>query len=611
MQLFSLKLLRCLAFFLAPLVLSAAAQAGQCLKDSKQISLRGVETESAVRINEYLCRSNSGNFEGLKVEFHRLNSLTASMVLTGRLVPQMEAIFGNAQVRQNSIYKQYIDLIEKFGVPFDRGWGAIELSVGERAGGHESSPEPVTVKSDEGGPTGNQELAEKYNGVRYLDSEFGLDIPLPKVAQEFVVTDKWPRGFNFEYPKWDDVSEISSESVIAETSIWRYLRPDTLTDMVENWKKLNNAVGADNGPTDETMKTEQFLRYVTRENFPEDFMVVTGSTPSGCEGGEVALSFSSKPRDVYVELAVIRNTSGQRITLDNLLGAMAGKPLLRSVDTLKGLMAAQAQAIGGVQELEANQAVIVPLKIVFVDKNNGPTAERSANSLAKQKAYRKALRKLGQKVFSGNIVLESFKPDGEYQERTVKVTKTLESFKKPKLAYTDDYVYGAAAHLAGFTVAGERVLLEDTKTNFVEFTSGSLEGSCPYLYAWNDQSQRWNNYGKVIHGYYGRQKEATERVKLHRFSTRFRLTEHELELSHINRVRLLVDLKDGRRLYLEPDTKSVQGKDASYQRIFAGASFEFNFNLPTSVNRDEVVRSHLDVTGYYRLYGSTFSSADQ
>ncbi|MCH9806879.1 MAG: hypothetical protein K0U74_04035 [Alphaproteobacteria bacterium] len=592
----------CILTFAGLVAAVSPAKAGQCLRDDAEVRVDGA---NVVRLNEYVCRSNSGKFEGLKVEFHRLNSLTASMVFAGRLAPQMEAIFGKAKIRQNTVYQHYMDLVAKFGVEFDRGGGAIDMHISTK---REDDDGPISINSEDE-TRDNSQLAETFNGVRFLDTSEVLSVPLPGASETFTTTEEWPEGFHLNYPAAEEPEFVAEEAILV-TSLWRYLRPETLANLPDNWRNVNAAVGGANGPSEQTLAQVAFLSYLTREEFPEDFMVVDGATPSECEGGEVVLTFSSALRAVYVQVAVFRNTSNKSIQLDNMLGAIAGKPLLRSVESLAEQKTAAAQVIGGAMTLPPGRGVIVPLYLTLVDISKGPTRAPFPEELRNQKRYHKALRASGQKVFSTEIQLYSFENNAEPEKiAKVKVKKSRKSFKKPKIAKVDDYVYGAAAHLAGFTVGGEKVLFQDTATNFVEFSTGNLEGSCPFLYAWNEDAKRWSNYGKVIHGYYGPKKEANERVKLRRFATRFRLTEHELEVSQINQVRLLVDLRDGRRLFLSPDRKTVQDKDGSYQRIFAGASFEFNFALPDGVDREDVVSSHLDVTGYYLLYGSAFSSA--
>ena len=218
------------------------------------------------------------------------------------------------------------------------------------------------------------------------------------------------------------------------------------------------------------------------------------------------------------------------------------------------------------------------------------------------KIYYKWLKKLPAKT-----VVKFKAREGE--DRTITVRKKIKAFKKPKVPVRKDFVYGPEIHLAGFDIDGERVLLEGTAGNFLAFTVGNLVGSCPYLYAWSDKLQQWRNYGKVIHTAQGRQRETTERVKLNGFSTRFRLTEEELELSEINQVRLIVKLKTGQEHILLPEKQSVRGNDRHYERIYAGATFEFSFKVPEGVARKDVASSFLEVTGYYRRYGATYESA--
>ena len=86
------------------------------------------------------------------------------------------------------------------------------------------------------------------------------------------------------------------------------------------------------------------------------------------------------------------------------------------------------------------------------------------------------------------------------------------------------------------------------------------------------------------------------------FRSRFGLAEEELEVSYIDYMKLEVELKDGTRMTLKPNFESMVEQDARYATIKMGEKIEFSFALPPTVKAEDVKRSALAITGYYRRY---------
>jgi hypothetical protein len=151
-------------------------------------------------------------------------------------------------------------------------------------------------------------------------------------------------------------------------------------------------------------------------------------------------------------------------------------------------------------------------------------------------------------------------------------------------------------------VNGERVLFAERSRNFLQATVINEEGSCPFLYAWHPDTQSWIWYGKVIHRAKSKANEMTHEIPLTSFGNRFRLSEEELELSHIDYVALAIELQDGTSHVLKPNNPSLSKVDEKYVRIKAGSFVEFEFNPPLGVNAATVKRSTLTIRGYYEPY---------
>src|SRR5215203_255601 len=94
------------------IVSAGPALAGGCLKDTRQIKVQG---SNAVRLSDYLCRSDQDAQTRLRVQFQRLSGLAPGVVLNGGSAPWLDALYGKFQVVDNDVLKEYRTLITRFG----------------------------------------------------------------------------------------------------------------------------------------------------------------------------------------------------------------------------------------------------------------------------------------------------------------------------------------------------------------------------------------------------------------------------------------------------------------------------------------------------------------
>ena len=70
--------------FAAILLSSSDAQAGQCLMDTREVK---VDKTNAVQLSEYLCRRDKEAAPSFRVQFQRVNEMTAGVLLnSGRVL---------------------------------------------------------------------------------------------------------------------------------------------------------------------------------------------------------------------------------------------------------------------------------------------------------------------------------------------------------------------------------------------------------------------------------------------------------------------------------------------------------------------------------------------
>ena len=156
--------------------------------------------------------------------------------------------------------------------------------------------------------------------------------------------------------------------------------------------------------------------------------------------------------------------------------------------------------------------------------------------------------------------------------------------------------------VVGVKIGDDRVILDEQSANFLSLTTSCDCGSCPYLYAWDQAAKSWRKHGKVIHTANGRDAQQTETVSFDGLIDWFRLVEQEAELAYIDQVTLRLELRGGSSLAIPTGRAALATADSRYAYIFFGETLSIDFDLPKWVDRSQVVKSHISVTGFYRRY---------
>src|SRR6266567_7246738 len=103
------------SFLVAAVVVAlsaGAATAGGCLKDTRQTK---VGQGNVARLLGYLCTSDQDAQTRVRVQFQRLSGLATGVVLNGGSAPWLSALYGNHQVADNDVLKEYKTLMSRFG----------------------------------------------------------------------------------------------------------------------------------------------------------------------------------------------------------------------------------------------------------------------------------------------------------------------------------------------------------------------------------------------------------------------------------------------------------------------------------------------------------------
>jgi hypothetical protein len=560
------------------------AASAQCLKDTREAAFGDAGKAAVVT---YLCKAAEQQSPSVRVEFHRLSEAAAAGVLAGAPWPEVTNVLGKVRLLDNATRREALGLYQKFGITEERE-DSFHFQAFAAQGG--TASEKVSAG------TGRR----KFTYLTYPDTEglTGQTLALPEADTQIRTTSTWPPDMAFYYG-----GEECKPGNYACITLWRYFNADDVSRFEDRWKK-QQAITAIENPDNQFPAVDEngnplptpgsaplkLISHLTRNGWPEDFIVAVGSY-NQCGGG---YDFSYYPRQMILDAAVVQNISTKPQTVGELLGSQVESTDLRPpAPAMRGVVAAGIVPIpGAVGKLAPGERVLVPLRMTFVAPKG-----LAANFTGKLADARK-LHAAYQALPPGTVVKETM----EGVEKPL--AKPRESFLAPALPKVTSYTWGPEITLKGLMVDGQRIILEETSANFLELTAGDGYGSCPYLYAYDADKRTWINHGKVIDKADSASKETTEDVPMSKFTTRFRLREEELELSHINRVALHVDMKDGSRLVLAPDDPRLASKDDRYVQILAGRLIDFAFALPKGVSEADVATSKLSITGYYRRYSA-------
>jgi hypothetical protein len=569
-------------FALAALALGQAIAAAQCVKDARETKFG----EGNAKLVTYLCKPDGETAASVRVEYHRLSEAAAAGVLAGKPWPEVSRVMGKTRLLGNSVAQEAQKLYKDFGITEER-----DDAFHFQATAADAAQEAEKVSA------GTGRRAITY--LTYPDTEglTGQSMALPEEDKLIRSTRDWPVDMHFYYS-----GEDCKPSNFGCFTLWRYLKAGDLGRFEERWQAQQAMMRAENPEFAANMDSNEepiptpgsgplkLLGYLTKNSWPEDFVVVVGAY-NGCGGG---YDFSYFPRQMVLDVAVIENVSGKPLAVGDLLGTQVENTGLRPpAPPMRGVVAAGVVPIpGAVGTLAPGERVLVPLKLTFV------APKGLANAFSGKLADARKIYGQIEALAPATVIKEE--PPGESNA----LTKTKEGFKPPLLPKVTPYLWGPELTLKGLMAGGKRIMLEDSSANFLELTAGEGYGSCPFLYSYDETKRTWVSHGKVIDNADEASKEMTQDVPISGFATRFRLAEEELEMSQINRVVLSVTNKDGETLQLMPDDIRLKDKDDRYVRILAGRAISVAFKLPPGMQAGEVATSTLSVTGYYRRYSS-------
>jgi hypothetical protein len=544
--------------------MGASAAHATCAEDTRRVEL---DRNNVVRLRSYDCRADEVR---LKVEFHRLSDVAAGLVVARRPSPLLVKTLGSLRIIENSIFKSYMDLLNRFGVTVNltrEEYGThAELRLDAAGGG--GSSEPV-----------RDQVAQ--NRVRVLTSWASQSSEYPAVDEHNAIRNRTiPPTVNFHYavecrlPGDGNIDQRlvglcrGSGAAYVITHFWRPLRAEDVAAFPRRVMAYNHSVGVQHALPPKIPRTLQFMHYVAGSNWPDDFVIVGatyGQDPTG-DCGDVSNSWYFATRDIILDVAVIENAANRPIAISSIVGRL-------SVDErLRGAASSGTESLIGLSEsLEPGGRLLIPTRINFVAPSGANAQARSAS----QDIH----RRIGANGLRGNTTAHGF----------------------PIFRH---YVYGPELALSALVANGQRIELSRRAANFVDMAMSTESGTCPFLLSRGTEDTDWTEHGKVLHKAPDRAREYTETITVRGFRPYFRLEEREAEVTHIEHAELRVLLTDGATLTLHPDHAMLAQRDGHYLKLYWGDSVEIEFRVPDGIAETDIVESTFNVTGYYERYGA-------
>jgi len=321
---------------------AVSAAAGGCLKDTRQTK---VDQANVVRLLDYLCTSDVDAKTRVRVQFQRLSGFTPGVVLNGGSAPWRSALYGNYQVADNDVFKEYKTLMSRFG-----------FAVREVDQGHLGLLAGTAHQLASGEPL-EEVRATSGQIVRSFKLSPLPDIPLVEETLHILNEETWPASLNMDY----GIPATEDESLDA-VWVWRYLTAADVSQYAERLQRYNALViDGKNDARKALPKSMELLNYLTANGWPENFLYASTIIFDAC--GE-RIDFKVHQYSCEIEVAVIENVSAKPITISQLFGQEGGSNQLRRAGSSASTTGKQALP-GEPVTLAPSSRLIVPLRLVF------------------------------------------------------------------------------------------------------------------------------------------------------------------------------------------------------------------------------------------------------
>ena len=574
---------RIMAFGLLLGLLCPGVSRADCAPEQRKIVLdKGEAVGGESFLKSYRCslQPQSKNTD-LRVEIYRANEATAGLILAGGSSKKLRLTLGSPKVLNNDVWRFYADLVNAFGtteeIPPDAG---TSLGVGDA-----SAPDAISVKK-----------------FKHIET-YGHALDYPAVDEIASLRKKiLPDNLSYLYqsvfcqPGVGDCEKYRDQTVML--GVWRPMDASDVAAYAERAAAYNADVvktrkgcGKDCAIVASPPKPLQLFARAAGANWPSDLLIITGShtvqsksEEGGCSGmGRDFWSFVYSPRRIYIDFALVENTSPGSIGIDALIGKHNKSAELRAVGP--DVPASENIPIES-DPLAAGQRMLVPIQIVLA----APSDDQGTFGEYK-KSMEELHRLFGARGYKKGIE-GCLQPDTAVQGLLL-WTRPLDG-------------RGLVANRGrGLTLRSDRPRTPSTSPQSRRLAPA------PISFPGTKRAASGSSMARCFSKAPAKDKRYTEARDFEGLRTRFRLEEREPEIAHIEAAALVVTFDGGETLRLAPAMNEAQASLRLEVDLAWGEQLDLNFRLPEGRSPDRVVKSQLEITGYYERYDNLASDVEQ
>ena len=357
--------------------------AGECLKDSRKVELQG----NVLRMRDYFCRIDGGQ---VRVQFQRVNDYAMGGIVSNKMPPMLEPIFGNGRWVENDTYREWQTLVKRFGSATSEQENVNNFSAfaadGQNAQGHLSLEKNAAIS-----------VLARWQHLDFDASDF----PLALSSISALARSNVPKGFQTAR-----VPGATSD----DNLYWRYMTYDDLRNYSRNLRAWNRAIARIirqlDAPSFGEIQEElyiELLGYLGKKGWPKRFVPINVSI-DWCGGYWMTKVYRHVP---LVDIAIIENTGTLPIEISTLLVSPSNSHALRLQSSSRALRARSPQEMSlDNRTLGPGERILVPTRITFA----------TADLLRRKYANMTGGPKVDNYVYGPEIALKGFVVEGKRLE---------------------------------------------------------------------------------------------------------------------------------------------------------------------------------------------------
>jgi len=478
-----------------------------------------------------------------RVRYRFVEGLAIDLLLRGKLDPKWdEALGARKAIIRNAVYSRLQDLTRKFSTKPPGDDEYEYYSINTRSETREDSS-----------------VAKRLSGSPVFAGDAGRETWAPATKDDLLSITNKKKEWNAEVNPDQAATSTPRDSVF----FWRFANRDDVARLAAD-------------------QTTAFYNYVTTNNMPGDFCLVT-LEQGACAGWGLNLSM----RSLRVRVAVIENISSGPILFENFAVKESSTESLRDRETENSAQAVQASINKNLYAIEMvpGERIEIPVELSLAYGVSGEESKQPSPELRN-----KAAEQLSQTA--------EFRFESGGEPIKLNATEIVAMLNRPSVnqQLAKEFIFGPSVKIESVKVNGVNYPFREFDSNALAITGESAVGSCPSIYAFDAELDRWVKEGTILDGRVGKLKESMDAKKLKRFDGRLVIKEEDPEVSFIDFLVVRVIALDGREFFLLPDNPKLQFRDGNYLRLRRGDQLMVRFETPP-VSLSAVYNAV--ATGYY------------